>query len=389
MDVMLPSLLCSLAGFFLTLHLATLGIAWVRCRPNAARIKGSRPLPPVTVVRPLCGVESFSRETLNASFALDYPAFELIFCVAREDDPIVPMVRAAIAAHPSVAARLLTGDDLISINPKLNNMVKGWRAAAHDWIVFIDSNVLVPPLFLRRLVATWKADTGAVSAPPAGCWPAGFGGHLECAFLNTYEARWQYAVDTFGFGFAQGKTLFYRKVDLDRTGMRELAAEPAEDAATTKMIRRLGLRVRLAPPSPQPLGARPIREVWGRQLRWARLRRATFLAEFLPEILSGTLVPVLSAALAAASLGWSVPAAVLAYLALWYGAELAMAAGCRWPLGWQTPFALIMRDVLVPIIWIGAFTGRSFTWKGTPVRMEERRDRQPREPAALHSEEGA
>lgn len=385
---MLPPLLCSLAGFFLAVHLATLGIAWVRCRPGAARVKGSRALPPITVVRPLCGIESFSRETLNASFALDYPAFELIFCVAREDDPIVPMVRAAIDAHPSVSAKLLLGDDAISINPKLNNMVKGWRAAAHEWIVFIDSNVLVPPHFARRLIATWKADTGAVSAPPAGCWPVGFGGHLECAFLNTYEARWQYAVDTFGHGFAQGKTLFYRKCDLDRSGMRELAAEPAEDAATTKMIRRLGLRVRLAPPSPQPLGFRPMKEVWGRQLRWARLRRATFPAEFLPEILSGTLVPVTAAALAAAALGWSVPGIALAYLAIWYGAELGMAVGCRWPVAWQTPFAFVMRDVLMPIIWVGAFTGRSFTWKGTAVQMEERRGRKPIDSVVLRSEEG-
>ena len=137
----------------------------------------------------------------------------------------MPLVEAAIAAHPDVAARLLVGDDPISSNPKLNNMVKGWREAAHEHIAFIDSNVLVPPDFVRRLAASWRDDTGCVAAPPAGTSPAGFGGHLECAFLNTFEARWQYAVDTLGNGFAQGKTLFYRKADLDRTGMRELAAE--------------------------------------------------------------------------------------------------------------------------------------------------------------------
>ena len=369
---MLTSFLCALAAFFITVHLATLAIATLRCRPGAARAPDS-PLPSMTIVRPLCGVETFSRDTLNASFALDYPSYELIFCVARADDAIIPLVRAAIAAHPGREARLLIGDDVISINPKLNNMVKGWRAAAHDMIAFIDSNVLVPPGFARAIAATWRADTGVVSAPPAGCRPEGFGAHVECAFLNTYEARWQYAVDTVGFGFAQGKTLVYRKADLDRTGMRELASDPAEDAATTKMVRRLGLRVRLAPPSPQPLGLRPLREVYGRQLRWARLRRATFLAEFLPEILSGTLVPSLCAAAAAAALDVSAPGVVLAYLAVWYGAELAMAVACRWPVDWRTPFALIVRDVLMPVVWVGAFTGRTFTWNGTSVRMEPRK----------------
>ena len=385
---MLPWLLCSLAAFFLVTHLATLAIAFARCRPGAALRRDEPDLPPVTVVRPLCGIETFSRETLEASFALDYPAFELFFCVARADDAIIPLVRAALDAHPSIAARLLVGDDVISINPKLNNMVKGWREAKHERLVFIDSNVLVPPNFIHRLIATWRSDTGAVSAPPVGCWPQGFGAHVECAFLNTFEARWQYAVDTFGMGYAQGKTLFYRKSDLDRTGMRELAGDPAEDAATTKMVRRLGLRVRLAPPSPQPLGVRPLAEVWGRQLRWARLRRATFPAEFLPEIISGILVPTLVTAAAAFATGWPVAAIVPAYLALWYAAELALAAGCGWAIAWQTLPAMLLRDAMMPLIWAGAFTGRSFTWKGTAMRIEEPRGRKAAESIVLRPEDG-
>uniref|UniRef100_UPI0027380ABB glycosyltransferase n=1 Tax=Beijerinckia sp. L45 TaxID=1641855 RepID=UPI0027380ABB len=246
--------------------------------------------------------------------------------------------------------------------------------------------VLMPPGFVRQLMATWRTDTGTVSAPPAGCMADGLWSHLECGFLNTYEARWQYAVDALGMGFAQGKTLFYRKADLDRSNMRDLASDPAEDAATTKMVRRLGLRVRLAPPSPQPLGRRAFTEVWGRQLRWARLRRATFLAEYLPEIVSGSAIPTLLAGCAAASLDWSVPSVVAAYLLLWWGAEMAMAAVCRWPLTWQTPIALALRDGLMPAIWIGGLTGSSFTWKGTAMTMDDRRHQG--EPAGAQSNEG-
>lgn len=374
---MLPSFLCALAGFFLTVQVATLAIAWWRCRPSAAWHHAETALPAMTVVRPLCGLETFSRETLNASFALDYPVFELFFCVARADDPIIPMVEAAIAAHPQVKARLLIGDDPISINPKLNNMVKAWRAASYERIAFIDSNVLVTPDFARRLIASWRDDTGCVAAPPVGTQPGNFGGHLECAFLNTYEARWQYVVDTIGNGFAQGKTLLYRKSDLDRSSMRELAAEPAEDAATTKMVRAMGLRVRLAQPSPQPLGPRKVAEVWSRQLRWARLRRATFPLEFLPEIFSGTMIPALTAAAAAAAMDWPVATATLAYVGIWYAAEITTAAACRWPVGWASLPALVTRDIMMPAVWVGAFTGRSFTWKGNAVQMEDRRNRRP------------
>ncbi len=367
--MILPTFLCALASFFIAMHLGTLAIAYRSCRPTrAARVAAS--LPPVTVVRPLCGIETFSQQTIHAAFAMDYPQFELLFCVARDTDAIIPMVEAAIGANPRVPARLLVGDDPISINPKLNNMVKGWREAAYPWVAFIDSNVLVPPTVIRNIVGAWREDTGLVTAPPVGILPDGFGAVLECAFLNTHEARWQYVMDAFGAGYAQGKTLFYRKADLDRSGMRELAAEPAEDAASTKMVRGLGLRVRLAPPSPQPLGARKVGDVWGRQLRWARLRRATFPLEFLPEILSGTVIPALSVVAACLAVGAPVAPWLAGYLVVWYGAELTLAAGCRWPLGAATLPAFVTRDLLLPALWVGAFTGSSFTWQGNAVKME-------------------
>lgn len=321
-------------------------------------------------MRPLCGIETFSARTIHAAFGIDYPQFELLFCVARDSDPVIPLVEREIAAHPGVTARLLVGDDPISINPKLNNMVKGWREAAHPWIAFIDSNVLVPPGVIRNIVGAWRDDTGLVTAPPVGVLPEGFGAWLECAFLNTYEARWQYVMDAFGAGYAQGKTLFYRKADLDRSGMRELAAEPAEDAASTKMVRGLGLRVRLSPPSPQPLGVRRVKEVWGRQLRWARLRRATFPWEFFPEILSGTVLPSLSVVAACRAADVAVAPWLAAYLVVWYAAELALAAGCRWPFGPATLPALIARDLLLPALWVGAFTSSSFTWQGNAMTMD-------------------
>src|SRR5215467_10107682 len=49
--------------------------------------------------------------------ALDYPSYEIIFCVAHERDPVAPIVRALMAAHPHVRARLLVGDDRVSQNP--------------------------------------------------------------------------------------------------------------------------------------------------------------------------------------------------------------------------------------------------------------------------------
>ena len=144
----------------------------------------------------------------------------------------------------------------------------------------------------------------------------------------------------------------------------ELADEPAEDAASTKMVRRRGLKARLAMPSSQPLGARSVGAVWSRQLRWARLRRVTFPLEFAPEILTGGALPVLAAALAAYSAGISVPLTVLLYVFVWYVPEMALAKLCRWPAHPALMPALVLRDAMIPALWVAAWMGRNFTWRG-------------------------
>ena len=171
----------------------------------------------------------------------------------------------------------------------------------HQWIIIADSNVLMPRDYIQRLFASWRADTGLVASPPIGCRPQGIWAELECAFLNTYQARWQYVVDSFGYGFAQGKTMLWRRADLERAGgIEALGKEVAEDAAATKIVRDAGLKVRLIDrPLAQPLGRRSAAEVWNRQLRWARLRRASFLLYFLPEILSGGVLPMIAVAILA------------------------------------------------------------------------------------------
>ena len=262
-----------------TIHVVSIAIAIFRFRRSAlSEPLSAQKFPPVSLVRPLCGIDNYAADTLRSTFALAYPHCEILFCVASAKDPVLPLIESLLAEHRQAGAKLLVGDERVSNNPKLNNVLKGWRAASHDWIVIADSNVLMPPDYIELLFANWRTDTGLVASPPIGCRPQGVWAELECAFLNTYQARWQYLADTLGFGFAQGKTMLWRRADLERAGgIAALAKEVAEDAAATKIVRGAGLKVRLIDrPLAQPLGYRSAIEVWNRQVRWARLRRASF-----------------------------------------------------------------------------------------------------------------
>ena len=202
------SAFCAIATL---LHIASIAVVIARVRRPLASSAVVTRGEGVSIVRPLCGIENFSEPTLASAFDLTHPHYEILFCVAQANDPVIPVVRCLIDSHPDVPARLLVGNDRVSDNPKLNNVVKGWNAASYSWIVMADSNVLMPADYLRELFGTWTADTGVVSSPAIGSHPDGIWAELECAFLNTYQARWQCFADDIGVGFAQGKTMLYRR----------------------------------------------------------------------------------------------------------------------------------------------------------------------------------
>ena len=356
--------ICAVAA---AIHFASVAVAIYRCRERTEQPKPVA-YPPVSLVRPVCGLDAGAEITLRSTFEIDYPDYEIIFFVAQPNDAAIPLLKSLLAQYPHAKARLLVGDDAVSDNPKLNNCVKGWREAKHEWIVLSDSNVILPRDYIERLLARWDDETGLVCVPPAGGYPQSIPAEFECVFLNEYQARWQYFADTLGAGFAQGKTMLWRRDLLEaRGGIAALGAETAEDAASTKIVREAGLSVKLADaPFIQPLGRRGWREVWKRQVRWARLRRASFTLCFALEIFSGGVWPSLLAAYGIWLAG--LPLATAAVLPVaWYGAELWLARAAGWHVNWRSPFIAIVRDGLIPILWIEGWRARGFEWRGNAM----------------------
>ena len=330
-------------------NLISIGVAAIRARPRQSPLP-SRAAPGVSVVRPLCGLDNFCDETLESSFRLDYPSYEVIFCVARPNDPVVPLVQRLIAKYPGIPASLIVGDEKVSANPKLNNCVKGWDAARYNWIILADANVLMPKDYIQRLLAGWRRRTGLVCSMPLGSRPRNLWAELECAFLNSFEARWQYCAEAAGFGFAQGKSMLWWREIMDKGGgIRALASEIIEDAAATKLVRAQGLAVNLVDsPFEQPLGSRTAADVWRRQARWARTRRKTFPFFYAPEIFAGAALPCIAAAYAAIAFDVNVTATVLCVALAWYVPEILLARSLKWHVSWRLPFLFLLRDLMLP-----------------------------------------
>ena len=353
-------------------NLISIGVAAIRARPRQAPLP-SRAAPGVSVVRPLCGLDNFCDETLESSFRLDYPTYEVIFSVARPNDPVVPLVQRLIAKYPGIPASLIVGDEKVSANPKLNNCVKGWDAARYNWIILADANVLMPKDYIQRLLAGWRRQTGLVCSMPLGSRPRNLWAELECAFLNSFEARWQYCAEASGYGFAQGKSmLWWREIMEKGGGIRALASEIIEDAAATKLVRAQGLAVNLVDsPFEQPLGSRTAPDVWRRQARWARTRRKTFPFFYAPEIFAGAALPSIAAAYAAINFDVSVTTTVFCVALAWYIPEILLTRSLKWHTSWRLPFLFLLRDLMLPILYIDAWCIDNFVWRGNEMTVRE------------------
>ncbi len=347
-----------------------------KCRARERSLPAPASAPPVSLVRPLRGIEAFSEETLRASFELDYPDYEVIFCVQAPHDPVIPLVQQVIAEYPHVTGRLLVGDDYVSANPKLNNCVKGWDAAKHRYVILADSNALPPRDYIQTMLAAFEDEETAMTVSmPIGSRPGGFWALVECAILNTFQARWQYGAESVGIGFAQGKNMMWRREVLDRAGgIRALASDIAEDAASTKIIRAQGMKIRLVDmPFEQPLGPRKAQEVYSRHVRWSRLRRVTFPGYFIPEFQNGAFMPVLLGAYAAELLvgPWLAAIVAVSILAALYTAEYQLARVCDWVRDWRLPFAMFIRDAMLPVMFVDACLFDDFVWHGNEMTVRE------------------
>jgi ceramide glucosyltransferase len=135
-------------------------------------------------------------------------------------------------------------------------------------------------------------------------------------------------------------------------------------------VRGSGLDVNLVDsPFEQPLGFRGFRDIWLRQLRWARLRRKTFPLFYMPEIIARAALPCLAAAYAALTPGFEHGGRDARRRTLLVRSGNALALLNRWHFSWRMPLLFILRDLMLPIVYIDAWCMDHFVWRGNEMTL--------------------
>ena len=190
-------------------------------------------------------------------------------------------------------------------------------------------------------------------------------GRIEAILINR-DARLLLTASAAGKGYGVGKVMVFRKADLDRAGgVAALSYTIAEDTALSRALGAIGLKTVFAEATvDQEIGARSLADVYGRQARWAVIRRAEEPLTFAFEPVACPLPAAVAGALAAPLVGLGAAAGFAATLLGWYAIEVAVTALKRWELVPWTPSAFLGRDLVLLAAWARAWTTREVTWAG-------------------------
>ena len=58
-----------------------------------------------------------------------------------------------------------------------------------------------------------------------------------------------------------------------------------------------------------------------------------------------------------------------AYVGLWLAAEAWLATAVGWQFSWRSPLTWLLRELLLPALWVHAWFGNSLSWRGSDMTV--------------------
>ncbi len=302
-------------------------------------------------------------EAQASIFTQLYPDYEVLFSAAEASSPALDVAQNLSHAHPDVTASIMQSHCELAVSPKLNTLAAPLAAAAHDFILTKDSNIVFEPEMMAGYMRNFIAGVGLVVGVPIAERPEGLAGHIE-AFLINGHARLLLTASALGLGFGVGKAMLFKRSDLARAGGFEaMAYTLAEDTAISKGFAAIGLKTVFADKTlRQIIGRRSLREIYDRQLRWCVIRRAHEPVTFPLEPIIGPLPAAVAAAVAAPLIGLSAGTAFALSALAWFGCEIFIAWLKGWEISLLSPLAFIGREILAFAAWLRAWTTDDVVW---------------------------
>ncbi|HLI13966.1 MAG TPA: bacteriohopanetetrol glucosamine biosynthesis glycosyltransferase HpnI [Alphaproteobacteria bacterium] len=349
--------------------LAVLRVAGLKRRP-AAR---AQELPPITVLKPVCGLEPRLYEDLRSFCAQDYPAFQILFGVRDASDPAIPVIRRLIAEFPEREPALVIDPRVIGSNYKISNVANMLKQARHDILVIADADCRVGPGYLADLAAAFTDPAvGAATCLYRGT-PARpqLASRLGAMFINEwFLPSVLVALISEPLEYCFGATMAVRRRALNAIGgIEALASYLADDHMLGRLVAAQGYKVALARHIVELSIEEPnLKMLFRHELRWARTMRTVRPLGYAFSFLTDSFP--LSILLAAAT-GFRASAVALV------GGAVLLRGVMHWVAhttlggpGLLRPWLVPLRDLITFTIRAASFIGRRVEWRAQKFSVQ-------------------
>jgi ceramide glucosyltransferase len=330
--------------------------------------------PPITILKPICGIDSDAYENLASFCQQDYPQYQLIFAVLEREDPGIEIVQKVIHDFPDLDIQLIIGEATTTIgaNRKVSNLVNAFTKAKYDILVIADSDIRVGRDYLQRVIQPLKAENVGIVTCLYRSLAQGLVATLEALGTATeFQAGVLVSRQLEGVKFALGQTIVIRKKVLEAIGgFTAISDYLADDFQLGYLSAQAGYQVVLSDfVVEHVLATTTLVDSFKRLIRWARGVRVSRPWGYLGLIFThGTATSLLFLiATGGSTLGWVV-------LATTWTIRLIMA----WIIGvnilndpqakkiiWLVP----LRDIISFAIWLYSFMGNTIEWRGRRLKL--------------------
>jgi ceramide glucosyltransferase len=323
--------------------------------------------PPVSILKPLKGLDDGLFDNLESFCKLDYPQYELIFALQNQNDPAYKVVKKIQEKYPSRDITIAVEYCNEGLNPKVNNLIPAYKRAKYDLILISDSNVRVEKQYLADI--TWHMDdpsVGLVSNMIRGLGGRSLGAHMENLHLNSFIVGSVCFLDKYlKMPCVVGKSMLMRKAELeDIGGFGSVKDFLAEDYIIGKRIHELGKRVVLSSHL-----INNVNEYWGikrfinRHTRWGKLRwqigGAKYLSELAGNAVFMSFVPIVIMPISKVSL---LLAAAVSSLKIVH--DLYIGKKLRADMHPLLYLLSPVKDLIVGLIWFVPILSNTVAWRG-------------------------
>lgn len=330
--------------------------------------------PPVSILKPVRGVDREAYENFASMCDLDYPEYEVVFAVGEADDPVIPLIQKLQRDFPETSLRLIVGVEQLGVSHKTNNLCRLVKEAKYDLLVINDSDVRVEKDYLRDVVAPFAdPKVGVVTAFFRGLTEGGFVADLDAVGVPTdSSANTLVARKLGGIDFALGWTMAIPKERLAEIGGFEtMVNHHGDDFLLGNKVAKRGYRVELMrKPVWMVFPNESLGELLKHELRWSvtlrNLRPAGYLSMFMTFGFAWSLLVVLIVPSWKIALGYASVYLILRLTVAWIvGVRVIGDPVVRKKL-WLVP----IRDALNFCVYVASFFSNKVVWRGQPYLVK-------------------